>query len=62
MGKLKSYGGFSSDAVEAAKAAMLEENADFSEQQEPSKRSGNSMPSFGNFIEQHFNLKADEVR
>ena len=58
MGKLKSHGGFSDDAVTAAKAAMIAENFDFSEEidTKPSARSGNSTASFGGFIEQHFNF------
>ncbi len=56
MGKLKSHGGFSDDAVKAAKAAMIAENFNFSEEIDttPSARSGNSTASFGGFIEQHF--------
>ncbi len=57
MARLKSQGGISPERMEQAKAAMLEENADFSEAQEPSKRSGAGYPSLGGFIEQHFNLK-----
>lgn len=58
MGKLKSHGGFSEDAVTAAKAAMIAQNFDFSEEVDtkPSVRSGNSTASFGGFIEQHFNF------
>jgi len=57
MDRLKTTGGISPEMMEAAKAAMLEENADFSEAQEPSKRSGAGYPSLGGYIEQHFNLK-----
>ena len=57
MSRLKSQGGISPEMMEQAKSAMLEENADYSEAQEPSKRSGAGYPSLGGFIEQHFNLK-----
>ncbi len=57
MDRLKTMGGVSPELMEQAKAAMLEENADYSEAQEPSKRSGAGYPSMGGFIEQHFNLK-----
>jgi hypothetical protein len=42
--------------MEQAKQAMLSENMDFSEQQEPSARSGAGRPSTGGFIEQHFDF------
>lgn len=59
MGKLKTHGGFSGDAVTAAKAAMIAENFDFSEEPSaPSIRSGNSTASFGGFIDQHFSFAA----
>jgi len=51
--KLKSMGGIPPELMEQAKAAMLEENADFSEAQEPSKRSGASMPSIAGFAEHY---------
>ena len=51
MAKLKTEGGISPELMEQAKAAMLEENADFSEAQEPSKRSGASMPSIAGYTE-----------
>lgn len=56
MDRLKSMGGVSPELMEQAKAAMLAENMDFSEQSEPSKRSGAGMPSVGGFIEQHFDF------
>ena len=58
MGKLKTHGGFSEDAVAAAKAAMIAANFDFAEEIDttPSARSGNSTASLGGFIEQHFNF------
>ena len=60
MGKLKTHGGFSEDAVTAAKAAMIAENFDFSEEvdTQPSARSGAGYPSLGSFIEQHFDFAA----
>ena len=57
MGKLKTHGGFSDDAVTAAKAAMIAENFDFSEEPSaPSTRSGAGYPSLGGYIEQHFDF------
>jgi len=55
--RLKTMGGVSPEVMEAAKAAMLEENMNFSEPTPPSARSGAGYPSLGGFIEQHFNLK-----
>lgn len=49
--KLKAMGGISSELMEAAKAAMLAENMNFSEQQEPSKRSGAGYPSIAGYAE-----------
>ena len=49
-------GGISPELMEQAKAAMLAENMDFSEQSEPSARSGAGYPSTGGFIEQHFDF------
>ena len=46
--------------MEQAKQAMLAENLDFSEQQEPSARSGVGCPSMGGFIEQHFDFAQAE--
>jgi hypothetical protein len=54
--KLKTMGGISPDLMEQAKAAMLAENMDFSEQSEPSTRSGAGYPSLGGYIEQHFDF------
>lgn len=51
MARLKSQGGISPEMMEQAKAAMLEENVDFAEAQEPSKRSGASMPSIAGYAE-----------
>ena len=59
MGKLKTHGGFSDDAVAAAKAAMIAANFDFAEEVDttPSARSGNKTASTAGFIEQHFNFE-----
>ena len=51
MSRLKSQGGISPEMMEQAKAAMLEENVDFSEAQEPSKRSGAGYPSIAGYAE-----------
>lgn len=59
MARLKSQGGISPELMEQAKAAMLEENADYSEAQEPSKRSGAGYPSLGGYIDTHFNFRED---
>ena len=56
MDKLKTQGGVPPELMEQAKQAMLAENMDFSEQQEPSARSGAGYPSVGGFIEQHFDF------
>ena len=58
MGKLKTHGDFPSDAVTAAKAAMIAANFDFAEEVDttPSTRSGNKTASTSGFIEQHFNF------
>jgi hypothetical protein len=48
------------ELMEQAKQAMLAENMDFSEQQEPSVRSGAGMPSLGGYIEQHFDFAQAE--
>ena len=56
MDRLKTQGGISPELMEQAKQAMLAENMDFSEQQEPSARSGAGYPSLGGFIEQHFDF------
>ena len=58
MSRLSQHGGFSEEAIEKAKAAMLDAS-DFSEQQEPLARNKAGMPNVGGFIEQHFNLKKD---
>ena len=55
MARLKSQGGISPEMMEQAKAAMLEENADYSEAQEPSRRSGASMPSITGYAEIYLN-------
>ena len=57
MSKLKSQGGIPSELMEQAKAAMLEENADFSEAQEPSKRSGAGYPSIAGYAEIYLGKK-----
>ena len=56
MDRLKSMGGVSPELMEQAKAAMLAENMDFSEQSEPSQRSGAGYPSLGGYIETHFDF------
>ena len=56
MDRLKSMGGVSPELMQQAKEAMLSENMDFSEQSEPSKRSGAGYPSTGGFIDQHFDF------
>ena len=53
MARLKSQGGISPEMMEQAKAAMLEENADYSEAQEPSKRSGAGYPSIAGYAENY---------
>ena len=53
MARLKSQGGISPELMEQAKAAMLEENTDFSEAQEPSKRSGAGYPSIAGYAENY---------
>ena len=55
--KLKSMGGISPELMEQAKAAMLEQNADFSEAQEPSKRSGAGYPSVAGYAEIYLSKK-----
>jgi len=57
VAKLKTQGGISPELMEQAKAAMLEENLNYAEAEEPSKRSGAGYPSLGGYIETHFNLK-----
>ena len=42
--------------MEQAKQAMLAENMDFSEQSEPSQRSGAGYPSLGGYIETHYDF------
>ena len=56
MDRLKSMGGVSPELMEQAKQAMLAENMDFSEQSEPSKRSGAGYPSLGGYIETHYDF------
>ena len=58
--KLKTMGGISPELMEQAKAAMLAENMDFSEQSEPSVRSGAGYPSLGGYIEQHYDFAQAE--
>jgi len=50
-------GGISPELMEQAKAAMLEQNADFSEAQEPSKRSGAGYPSVAGYAEIYLSKK-----
>ena len=57
MAKLKSQGGISSELMEQAKAAMLEENMDFAEAQETSKRSGAGYPSIAGYAEIYLGQK-----
>ena len=54
MDKLKSQGGISPELMEQAKKAMLEENLNYAEAQEPSKRSGAGYPSLGGFYRNPF--------
>ena len=61
MSRLSQHGGFSQEAIEKAKAEMLDAS-DFSEQQEPLARNKASMPNLGGFIDQHFDLKGKEVK
>ena len=51
--RLKTMGGISPEMMEAAKAAMLDENLNYSEAEAPSKRSGASMPSIAGFAEHY---------
>jgi len=53
MAKLKSQGGISPELMEQAKAAMLEENMNYAEAQEPSKRSGAGYPSIAGYAENY---------
>lgn len=57
MSKLKSQGGIPSELMEQAKAAMLEQNADFTEAQEPSKRSSAGYPSIAGYTEIYLGKK-----
>ena len=57
MARLKSQGGISPDLMEQAKAAMLDENMDFAEAQEPSKRSGAGYPSIAGYAEIYLGQK-----
>ena len=51
MSRLKSQGDVPSELMEQVKAAMLEENADYAESQEPSKRSGAGYPTITGYAE-----------
>ena len=51
MDRLKTQGGVSPELMEQTKAALLEENMDFAEAQEPSKRSGAGYPSIAGYAE-----------
>jgi len=55
MSKLPSQGGVPSELMEQVKAAMLEENMDFAEAQEPSKRSGAGYPTITGYTEIYLN-------
>ena len=51
MSRLKSQGDVPSELMEQIKASMLEENADYAEAQEPSKRSGAGYPTITGYAE-----------
>ena len=55
MSRTPQHGGFSEEAIEKAKAAMLDAS-DFSEQQEPLARNKDGMPSILGFAEEHFDF------
>ena len=61
MSRLSTTGGFDEELLAKAKEEMQGE-LEFSEQEAPSARSGAGYPSMGGFIEQHFNLKKNEVQ
>ena len=51
--RLKTMGGISPEMMESAKAALLDENLNYSEAEAPSRRSGASMPSIAGFAEHY---------
>ena len=55
MARLKTQGGVSEELMAQTKAAMLEENMDFAEAQEPSKRSGAGYPTITGYAEIYLN-------
>ena len=55
MSRLPSQGDVPSELMEKVKAAMLEENADYAEAQEPSKRSGAGYPTITGYTEIYLN-------
>ena len=55
MSRLKSQGDVPSELMEKVKAAMLDENMDFAEAQEPSKRSGAGYPTITGYTEIYLN-------
>ena len=61
--RLKTMGGISPEMMEAAKAAMLEENMNYSEAEAeaPSKRSGASMPSIAGFAEHYLKQRSERA-
>jgi hypothetical protein len=55
MARLKTQGGVSPELMEQTKAALLAENMDFAEAQEPSKRNGAGYPSIAGYAEIYLN-------
>ena len=55
MSRLPSQGDVPSELMEKVKAAMLDENMDFAEAQEPSKRSGAGYPTITGYAEIYLN-------
>ena len=51
MSRLKSQGDVPSKLMDEVKAAMLDQNMDFAEAQEPSKRSGAGYPTITGYAE-----------
>ena len=51
--RLKTMGGISPEMMEAAKAAMLDENLNYAEAEAPSKRSGAGYPSIAGYAENY---------
>ena len=51
--RLKTMGGIPPEMMEVAKAAMLDENLNYSEAEAPSKRSGAGYPSIAGYAENY---------